>query len=225
MVFKLNKKAKNEISELDLWLAAAEAVRSTCQNLREFDALIAAHRRRRKVPGVKDILHNGEVMPIGHLAPKMIGCPCEHIKRDLSIRVIFANHCYTEEFSAEKHSHDQIILYDSPDRPRVFCPIRYKLSHRLPDLIDALPAQRVHQTTQVRNYVYVVPLKVERQVYEIYFMLQRAQAEDAADLRLTIESAYPVEVPSILPKRPSTIRFRVLAYKVLANQPVKFAAR
>jgi hypothetical protein len=177
------------------------------------------------VPGIKEIRHNGQVMPIAHLEPKLITCPCEPIKRDLLIRVIFANHCYTEEFSSSKHSHDEIVHYDSPERPRVFCPIRYNLSHRLPDLIVALPKNKVHQTTQIRNYVYFVPLKVERQTYEIYFMLQRASAEDEADLRLTVESAYPVDSPSVLPKRPNAIRFIVLAHKILTNQSVRFAAR
>lgn len=174
---------------------------------------------------MKEIIYDGKVMPIGHLAPKMVACPCAQIGRDLAIKVIFANHCYTVAFSATEHSADQIILYNSPGRPRVFCPIRYGLSHRLPDLIEKLPSQKVHQTTQTRNYVYVVPLKVKDQVYEIYFMLQRAQAEDKADLRLTVESAYPVEAPPALPKRPASIRFIVLAHKVLTNQPVRFAPR
>ena len=32
---------------LDAWLAAAESVRPTCGNLEEFDALIAAQKKRR----------------------------------------------------------------------------------------------------------------------------------------------------------------------------------
>ena len=144
-------------------------------------------------------------MPVGHLAPNQIECPCAQIGRDLIIRVAFANHCYTEAFSSAQHQANEIILYDAPDRPRVFCPIRYDLSFKLPVLIKILPQRKVHQTTQVRNYVYAVPLDMGGQIYEIYFMLQRAQPEDAADLRLTVESAYPVSVPSPTPKRPNAI--------------------
>jgi hypothetical protein len=32
---------------LDLWITAAESVRSTCDNLEEFDLLIAAQKKRR----------------------------------------------------------------------------------------------------------------------------------------------------------------------------------
>jgi hypothetical protein len=55
-------------------------------------------------------------------------------------------------------------------------------------------------------------------------MLQRAAADDKVDLRLTVESAYPNGGTNIR-KRPRTIRFMVLAHKVLTNQPVRFAPR
>jgi hypothetical protein len=56
-------------------------------------------------------------------------------------------------------------------------------------------------------------------------MLQRAAPTDAADLRLTVESAYRDEGPLNLRKRPNAIRFAVLAHKVLMNQRVHFAPR
>jgi hypothetical protein len=174
---------------------------------------------------VKPILHNGEEMPIEHLAPMYVKYDCTVIGRGIVVRVIFANHCYTEEFDPQAHAKEQIILYDAPDRPRIFCPIRYGLSKQLPEIITELHTKRVHQTSQRRNYVYALHLRVENRLYEIYFMLQRAQADELADLRLTVESAYPVAAPTILPKRPNNIRFAILAAKVLRNQPVKFAAR
>jgi hypothetical protein len=170
-------------------------------------------------------LHDGRVLSIDHLAPFEIKCPCEPIDRDLTIWVHFQNHCYTEDFDESKHIKEHILCWDSPTRPRVFCEDRYDLSHKLRPLLTELPKRRVHQTTQIRNYVYVVPLEIEGHIYEIYFMLQRAQGKDVADLRLTIESAYPVEVPTPLPKRPNAIRFFVLAHKVLTNQPIRFAPR
>jgi hypothetical protein len=165
-------------------------------------------------------------MPLDHLHAEIsFNCPCPEIKRDLLIRAHFTTHCYTEAFDETKHTRDQIVCSDGPDRDRVFCPIRYKLSLELPKLICDLPRWRVHQTNERRNYVYVVPLKVSNQIYEIYFMLQRASADEKADLRLTVESAYPVEVATPTPKKPGAIRFFVLAHKVLRNEPVRFAAR
>lgn len=169
-------------------------------------------------------LHTGEKVSIEHLAPQYMKCPCD-IGRDLTLRVIFSNPCYTEAFNPVNHTKEQIILYDSPKRPRVFCAIRHAMSYRLPEIISVLPMRKVHQTPERRNYVYVMPLGLGGQFYEIYFMLQRAQAEDGADLRLTIESAYPVQTLPVLPRRPNSIRFRILAHKVLMRQPIRFAAR
>jgi len=174
---------------------------------------------------VKPVVHEGAELSIDHLAPMTIKCPCDSIGRDLLIDVIFANHCYTEKFVEGFHEIEQIILTEAEDRHRVFCPIRYGLSYRLPDLIKALPKSKVHQTAQLRNYVYVVPLEIDDRPYEVYFMLQRAARAAKADLRLTIESAYIDDEGSAIRKRPSSIRFMILAHKVLTNQQIKFAAR
>lgn len=145
--------------------------------------------------------------------------------RDLRIDVDFANHCYTEKFIQGTHVPDQIVVTEAKDRHRVFCPVRYELSFQLPELIKALPRSKVHQTSQRRNYVYVVQLKTEGRPYEIYFMLQRAAKNAEADLRLTIESAYLAERGTNFNRRPNSIRFMILAHKILANQPIKFAPR
>jgi hypothetical protein len=165
-------------------------------------------------------------MSLDHLSSFTFDCPCADIERNLSIRTQFANHhCYTKKYDPTVHNSNEIICTEGRDRHRVFCPDRYKLSHSLPKLIPELPTKRVHQTSQSRNYVYVVPLEVGGNPYEIYFMLQRAAPDDAADLRLTVESAYRDDGPVNLRKRPNAIRFGVLAYKFLTNQPVRFAAR
>ncbi|NEW92304.1 hypothetical protein [Rhodopseudomonas sp. BR0M22] len=174
---------------------------------------------------MKPIVYCGEEMPIGHLAPMRIACPCAPMNRELLIDVGFANHCYTEKFIKGIHSPDQIVVTEARDRHRVFCPVRYKLSFRLPKLIEALPRSKVHQTSQRRNYVYVVRLELEKRPYEIYFMLQRAANNAEADLRLMVESAYLAEAGSNVSRRPNSIRFMILAYKILANQPVRFAPR
>jgi hypothetical protein len=174
---------------------------------------------------LKAIIHNGQVMTLDHLTPFTFTCPCPDIERDLSIRAQFANHhCYSRKYDPAIHSTEEILFTEAKDRHRVFCPDRYELSRRLPKLLPELPNKRVHQTSQSRNYIYVVPLDILGIAYEIYFMLQRAAPEDAADLRLTVESAYRSDRPN-LRKRPNAIRFAVLAHKVLTNQPVRFAPR
>jgi hypothetical protein len=173
----------------------------------------------------KPIYHGGQEVSLTHLGPRIIRCPCEPIKRDLLIRVSFANHCYTEAFSASRHTTVEIVLYDSPSRPRVFCPLRHSLSFKLPGLLDGLPSMSVHQTPEKRNYVYMSPNVIEGRPYEIYFMLQRAQSRDDVDLKLTVESAYLADSTKSLPKRPNSIRFKILACKIFSKRPVKFAPR
>jgi hypothetical protein len=124
---------------------------------------------------LKPIIHNGQVMTLDHLAPFTFKCPCPDINRDLSIRAQFANHhCYTKAYDPVADDAKEIIATEGKDRHRVFCPARYELSHRLPKLIPELPNKRVHQTSQSRNYVYIVPLEIVGNPYEIYFMLRRA---------------------------------------------------
>ena len=171
---------------------------------------------------LKPIFHGGIEVSIAHLAPMTLACPCPQIKRDLVIEVDFRNHCYTEKFDPGKHEQEQIILYDAPGRPRVFCPIRHGLSVRLPEIVSQLPNSQVFQTTQRRNYVFVTTLNISNQHYEIYFMIQRAESVHGIDLRLTVESAYPVITPSPMPKRPRKIWFGILALKVLKRQQIKF---
>lgn len=162
--------------------------------------------------------------PIGHLKPYMILCPCPDIGRDLTIRVNFLSHCYTEHFDPDQHDRTEIIIRDAGG-PRVFCPIRHGLSLRLPGIVARLPDARVYQTAERRNYVYAVPLETEDGLYEMYFMLQRVERRQGTDLRLTVESAYPVNAPTPRPRRPNSIRFVVLARKVFLRQPVRFAPR
>jgi len=173
---------------------------------------------------LEPIIFDGMEFSISHLGPMTIACPCPDIGRDLALGVDFTNHCYTERFDAERHAAEQIIVRDGGGH-RVFCPIRHGLSFRLPGIITLLPGEKVYQTAQERNFVFAASLDIEGKDYEVFFMLQRAEKVPDMDLRMTIESAYPVDVPSSRPRRPNSIRFKVLAHKVLLRKPVRFAPR
>lgn len=174
---------------------------------------------------MKPIIYEGVEQSIEHLAPVKITCPCQDIERDLNIQVSFSSHCYTKAYDPECHDKEEIVVHEASDRARVFCPIRYELSHRLGGIVANLPQRKVYQTPETRNYVYAVPLDIEGQNYEVYFMLQRAEKIAKIDLRMMVESAYPVDTPSPVKSRPGKIRFPVLAYKVFARKLIKFAPR
>ena len=112
---------------------------------------------------MKEILFEGQVVSIGHLAPMEFNCPCPDLQRDLVIAVAFSNHCYSKSFDEAVHSAEDVIVYGAGSRARVFCPIRYELSIRLPAIVASLPEQKVYQTAEQRNYVFAVPLEIEGQ--------------------------------------------------------------
>jgi hypothetical protein len=89
---------------------------------------------------VKPVIYNGEEMPIDHLAPMSITCPCSPIGRELIIDVSFANHCYSEAFIADVHDSEQIILTEAEDRHRIL-PVRVGLLEPL-DVIGAPPGPK-----------------------------------------------------------------------------------
>jgi hypothetical protein len=173
---------------------------------------------------MKPITHNGAVVSIAHLAPMTLLCPCHGLPRDLVIEVDFTAHCYTEKYVEGQHTDADIVTYDGGNRPRIFCPIRHNLSHRLPEIVAGLPNKKVKQTAEKRNYVYVVPLEIGGQVYEMYFMIQRAEQRPNIDLRMTVESAYIPTDPTPLGGT-NSIRFKVLASKILRREEIKFPAR
>jgi hypothetical protein len=84
-------------------------------------------------------LADGQTRSIEHLAPMTIDCPCDPIGRALSVRVTFKNHCVTESYDPLRHDTSEILFRDGPGRHRVFCPTRYHLSHRLPQIMTGLP--------------------------------------------------------------------------------------
>jgi hypothetical protein len=174
---------------------------------------------------MKEILFDGHVISIDHLAPMTFPCSCPDIGRDLTVSVTFSNHCYTEAFDDTKHTAEDVVVYDAGSRARIFCPIRHGLSAQLPSLIASLPTRRVFQTAERRNYVFSVPILTAGQIYQVFFMVQRAEQTPSVDLKLTVESAYPVVIAPVLPNRPGAIRFKVLAYKVLRREQISFAAR
>ena len=170
---------------------------------------------------MKPVSYRGQIFSIDHLAPQVITCPCTGLDRELIILVSFANHCYTRSFDVNIHAKNDILLYDSPNRARVFCPTRHKLSFLLPKIVTDFPSKRVHQTTSKRNYVFSARIHDGRVTYNAFFMLQRAPKTEAADLRMTIESAYPEDRIDVS----GSVRFTLLAHHTYVGKSIRFAPR
>jgi hypothetical protein len=193
---------------------------------------------------VSTIIVRGHPVSISHLAPFTFTCPCldPSVSRPLRIRASFSNHCYTSSFDKGVHDRGDILLREPNRVARVFDAVRNQLSLQLPEIIGALPDAKVNQTPERRNFIFTKMVDVDmpgtdwpegvrtsapKVRYEVFFSLGRPDVKTPAhDLRLVVESAYPAyENRTVLPRRPSAIRFSMLATKVFLRQPLKFAAR
>src|SRR5690606_20855622 len=75
----------------------------------------------------------------------------------------------------------------------MFCPMRYRLSFRLPDFIRELPYRTVSVTSALRNWVYTVTIEDPAGPYHVFLELRRAAAEQRTwqDLNLVVERRVP----------------------------------
>ena len=169
------------------------------------------------------ITFRGVEYSIAHLAPMQFNCPCRVLGRDLIIVADFANHRYTRNFDPVLHDHGDIVHYDNPMRPRVFCLDRYALSAHLPGIVTTLPTKKVKQTFEGRNYVFSTTVGIGATIYDIFFMLQRSSVAAGTDLRLTVESAY--SPANARRKTAGAIRFVILAHHVYVGKRIKFSPR
>lgn len=175
------------------------------------------------------IIVGGQQVSISHLAPAILSCPSEAFGRDILIEIEYSNHCYTSDFVPGLHQPADIVVRERHRVARVFDAIRHELSIGLPSLMETLPSSKVYMTAVQRNYIFstVVTLPVGNvaATYQVFFTLRRAAPGAGHDLRLFVESAYPLDGPPMKAKRPSSIRFAILALKVARGEAVRFSPR
>jgi hypothetical protein len=158
---------------------------------------------------------------LSHLAPTQLLCPrIGDQGPQLVIEVAFSHHTYTVSAMGDPAA---AALYRVVERGdvRFFDHERWQLSREhLPGMVAALPAARVEFTWEARNYRYAMgTLLLSGSEYGMFFSL-RQSATPGHDLRMVVESAYPVPAGS-RPRPPGVIRFGVLAMKVLRGEKVK----
>jgi hypothetical protein len=166
---------------------------------------------------------DGAAIDLAHLEPRLLGCPVKDRAEALQINVRFSNHCFTEAFDPARHGPDLLVM--DHKRQRAFDRRRHALSRNLPAMLDALPGATVHQTPERRNYLYCVTLAEPDAsgLYQMFFTLRKA-GTGPHQLELFVESAYDAPGSARL-KRPSAIRFTVLAWKVYKGEAIRFAPR
>lgn len=159
-----------------------------------------------------------------HLDPFDMDVDSRKAGRLLRVHVRFTTHCFSRAYDAGTHPEGEPILRDAGGRPRTFCPIRYRLSERLPALIRALnhPKAAVTQTAQERNWLHAVSIEAPEGPYYIFFELRRAPRDLQAsqDLNMVIESAYPAAPGRAAPRLRGSMGFVMLCGKTWLGEPV-----
>jgi len=166
---------------------------------------------------------------LGHLAPLVLPCPRPAApgltgETPLRIEVAFSHHCYTVGTAEDPTAAETYHVAERGD-VRLFNAARWELSRaHLPEMIAALPAARVEHTWELRNYRYALSAALrDGSEYQMFFSLRRSGGA-VSDLRLFVESAYPIS-PASRPRGPGVIRFAVLAMKILRGERIKHPPR
>lgn len=166
----------------------------------------------------------GKRFDLSHLAPSVLACPRlpeqdGSQRPDLLIGVAFSHHCFTE--TPEKASAEGHRVITNKD-PRVFCEQRYDLSRLyLPSMVNSLPQAKVEFAWEGRNYRHLLQGHLEDgSKYAMFFTIKKAETNSKNDLRLFVESAYPI-LDWHSQGQPKLIRFRLLAMKTLVGEKIR----
>lgn len=149
----------------------------------------------------RTVSHHGIDYDLGHLGQRLAALHwrCrDSLVREFSIRIRFADHCYTEKLVGPPPVGAHCIL--RPRDPRIFHPRRHAMSCHLPALMDHFlhkPGSSIAQTERHNWSTFVTALPVPLSAGEKYFIFMTIRpAPPAADptggrIDLFIESAYP----------------------------------
>ncbi|MHC8347488.1 hypothetical protein [Pseudomonas sp. RT6P73] len=162
---------------------------------------------------------SSQTYDFAHLEPFKFTITSQMAKRDLRVHVTFSSHCFSQGYDTSTHPDGEPIILDSAGRPRTFCAIRYRLSLRLPAVIQGLnqPQSKVRETATRRNWAYSMTVQDPAGPYHVFFEIRRAAKEKPQDLNLVVESAYHQtgQPPRLLGK----MGFMLLCSKVYMRQP------
>ncbi|WP_422650152.1 Heat shock protein C [Cupriavidus sp. H18C1] len=164
----------------------------------------------------------GELIDFAHLEPFSLAVESRLAKKTLRMHVTFSNHCFTKRCLDEMPGSRRPIFDGTTNRPRAFCPARYRLSRKLPSVIRALnhPKAKVWQTSSRRNWAYSMTVEGPKGPYHVFFEVRRPVADRrrSQDLNLIVESAYhqTERAPVLL----GSIGFVLLCGKVYLGHPV-----
>lgn len=172
-------------------------------------------------PYFKPLTIGGKTEHFGHLEPFTFKIDSRLAKKHLRVHVTFSNHCFSKGYDPTSHAAGDPIIDPKSPRPRMFCPIRYRLSLGLPAIISSLnhPKAAVWQTSRERNWSHSITIEDPAGPYHVFFEVRRAgnHQKQWQDLNLVVESAYheTEDPPDLL----GSMGFLLLCGKIYLRQP------
>ncbi|CAI3808406.1 hypothetical protein GLGCALEP_05162 [Pseudomonas sp. MM221] len=164
-----------------------------------------------------------ERIDLSHLSPFTLLVESRLAKRKLRVHVTFSNHCFSRSYTQASPPECQVIIDQSAPRLRAFCPIRFRLSRQLPQLIKTLnhPQAKVLETSTERNWCYSITIDDPEGPYHVFFEIRRAskQRRQWQDLQLVVESAYH-QSDKAAPNLKGVVGFVLLCGKVYLGKAV-----
>lgn len=163
--------------------------------------------------------HAGTPVSLSHLEPFEFRCGvAEEPKR--RVFVTFDDHTFTRKVTPE----------DSPAhlcfKNRVFCPVRYQLSHGLRDIVETFPNVRVYETWERGGYVYFAAGVVSPDgPYHVFFNVKRYDfSKKKKGVSMHVLSAYPREAGVYGDgQQPNTVDFARLIENTYMCRPIRFS--
>lgn len=166
----------------------------------------------------------GIVYDLSHLHPRRIrfvqASKGEQPARIYVVQLIFGLHCFTRSVEPGEVV-DPALRYGDSRETRVFCLRRYKLSARLPAMVEGLSERPCYHTGKGNFFVMDgVDEEGVTQEYEVYFVASRATTRGL--LNLFVQSAY-IRDRAHRGNRPKKkpIRLHVILHNTLTNRPIK----
>lgn len=169
----------------------------------------------------ENVEYRGSIYCLFHLNPFTMSVKCDGLGRDLRVRVIPLNHCFSKD--KKKNEEDYIegdpIFDQGTARERIFCLERYVQSFELEAAVRSLRGEYVLESASERNWCYVSSLEFNGKTYYVFFELKRAPRANRRmqDLELYIESAYTRDHPNVKGR----VRFELLCRKTFNGEKVK----
>lgn len=158
-----------------------------------------------------DVQHNGKIYSLAHLNPFEMRFYGQKVKKELTLSVIFSDHCFTERADKRCRSSE-----------RVFSLERFSLSLKLPEIMRGMCNEKVkvYQTSARRNFAYVIQIKNNEQEYNVFFEVRKNRKPNQTDLVLRVESAYIFDDGNEL-QYSGNIRFLILCQKIYLGDKIE----